>query len=86
MSYEPSAFSFSFQQFAVRPLFFAPAERDFSVVILSDEVAVATEESKDPYVAQCSRRPARNKNANSLSFLLGLCHYVNGDDGSPVLY
>src|ERR1019366_2074287 len=42
-------------------------------VVLNDEVAVATEASKDPYPASL---PAHNKNANSVSFLQDLWHYV----------
>ena len=47
MSRQLSASAVCNSLFALR--FSLHAERNFSVVILSDEVAVATEESKDPY-------------------------------------
>jgi hypothetical protein len=48
---------------------FASEIRETSSAIQSDEVATATEESKDPYNQQKISSVAKNTKANSLSFL-----------------
>jgi hypothetical protein len=80
LSYQLSAVSHQLELFASRS---SLRIREISIVILSDEVAVATEESKDPYAAYS---PLQNTNANSLSLLQDLCHDVNGNDHGPSFY